>query len=485
MLDCIVEKNYVRELNIIKKLIDENDWVDIDELSELNKVVPRTVIQDIDRVKRNLPKEWDIVLKNNRVKIYKSSHSNYLQIFRIYLKKSFSYQVLTKFFLGINKSLISICNDLHISHSHFYKKIQKVQSLLPKGIHFNLEKLCLEGDEIQIRLLYFNLLSITNCISDFGFNNTSFLSIEENIKKVSKSLNIELSDIGQQYCKYWIAICYKRNKNYIDKSNLGDRNPIEVCLKKIYRNSTNLFENKLVSESHVHSLGFYFQTIRYSRKAQKEFLNFYEKNFELVPLVEGMMQVLKRNKEEENNNLKLYLIDIFIADIILKNYPYFQKYVQKSCQSRLNQELLSLLQDHFQQIERSKGVYVSYDKKERFLKGIVCFFNPLLSCFLQNEKITIVVSLSQGVEIERKIAAKINALYVRWINARSYDSLRNQSLETIDILVTDVDNVYSSRKDVLLWETPDTPLDWKNLSVEITNKLVYKLSERRNLIEQV
>ncbi|EGO5074151.1 hypothetical protein H6227_002287, partial [Enterococcus faecalis] len=122
------------------------------------------------------------------------------------------------------------------------------------------------------------------------------------------------------------------------------------------------------------------------------------------------------------------------------------------------------------------------DKKERFLKGIVCFFNPLLTCLLQNEKITIVVSLSQGIEIERKVVSRINSLYTKWVCVSSYDSFKMKKLKKIDILITDIDNVYSEKKDVLLWETPAIPLDWELLYTKITNKLVDKLSERRNLI---
>ncbi|EGO5074396.1 hypothetical protein H6227_002550, partial [Enterococcus faecalis] len=335
-MDLIIEKNYVRELNIIKKLLDVNDWLSINELTKINKVVLRTVIQDIDNIKRNLPKDWDIILKDSRVKIYKTAQSNYGHIYGAYLKKSFSYQVLRNFFVGTNNSVISLCNDLHVSHSHFYKKIQKVQMLLPKGVHFNLEKLCLDGDEIQIRFIYFNLMSVTDCITDFGFTETSFLSIEKNIKEVLESLRIELSAVGKKHCKYWLGICYKRNKNCIDTSNLVHRNPIESCLNKIYRNSSSVLENKMVNESSVHSIGFYFQPIKYSCKANNNFLNFYERNFELFSLVEGMTNFLRKDKGQGTNRLKLYLIDTFMSDLILKNNPYFKKAIEKSNLNRLN-----------------------------------------------------------------------------------------------------------------------------------------------------
>ncbi|PQE56347.1 hypothetical protein, partial [Enterococcus faecium] len=88
-----IEKSFKRELVIVKILIERNTWVSFKELSEINNVVWKTTIRDLENINKTIPRFLEIKDKAKEVRFSNTGEYCYIDIYSIYLKMSFSYQL--------------------------------------------------------------------------------------------------------------------------------------------------------------------------------------------------------------------------------------------------------------------------------------------------------------------------------------------------------------------------------------------------------
>ena len=133
-----IEKSFKRELVIVKILIERNTWVSFKELSEINNVVWKTTIRDLENINKTIPRFLEIKDKAKEVRFSNTGEYCYMDIYSIYLKMSFSYQLFCLLFRNKDINLFKLCDELFISQSHFYKKHHQLQAILPDGINIDL-----------------------------------------------------------------------------------------------------------------------------------------------------------------------------------------------------------------------------------------------------------------------------------------------------------------------------------------------------------
>ncbi|MEY8500495.1 helix-turn-helix domain-containing protein [Enterococcus avium] len=475
MIDLVIEKNYIRELKIIKKLLKESDWVSIEDLAKLNSVVAKTTIQDLEKIKRILPEKWILQIENRSARILKEKGLNYAQIYKVYLRQSFSYQFLTRIFRSSTSSLLRLCNEMYISQSHFYKKVKQLRKYLPDNIQVNLNTLTLEGDEMSIRLLFFQLLSLSNNYQDFGINSIDLQINLQIINSIANKLDIRMTEYAKELCQYWMAIC---NRRFLKRSMINENkkllsNPISDILNTQYKEEFNI--HGMIQESRVYSLGFYMQSIKYTENSKKLFSDFYRYNNKYYPIVYKMGQTLtKRNKSIEKQQLIINMVDILIAMPILTESISISTVIMKDLNTKIDEYLEEVLDKYISMLEKENTIFLKKLEKEYFIKSLITFYKPMIRSLLPKVKVVLALNLVQGLCLEQDIMDKIRARYSFWAEVHPVSYFEKGLEKNIDLYITNTTSQLKEGDDThtIYWEFYPVREDWEVLDREIEKYII-------------
>ncbi|MCK6147489.1 helix-turn-helix domain-containing protein [Enterococcus hirae] len=425
-----IEKSFKRELVIVKILIERNTWVSFKELSEINNVVWKTTIRDLENINKTIPRFLEIKDKAKEVKFSNTGEYCYIDIYSIYLKMSFSYQLFCLLFRNKYINLFKLCDELFISQSHFYKKYHQLKAILPDGINIDLNSLKVIGDEFKIRKFYYNLLIISNNPDDFNIS-SNFL---EYLEAISMDVFYEAGIISKSQNKenylYWLAICHRRSK--VQKVNINFKeNYISQFLKKIYAKIPGQFGNQLLDEYIIHSYGFYMQDLIYKEDRVKSVINFYTKK-----IYSPYLNYLKPFFSNKNKQLVLDLIHACVSlplstDFFIKNRIFDRFY-----KDEIKKHLLETI---YNKVIKNNNIIIDYEKKEilEILKFMVFKYHIQLSSNLFKFKRTsIIVSMSGGSNAEKYIKNLIEINYKGLVEFWDYSDFK--LLEHVDIVITDI-----------------------------------------------
>lgn len=425
-----IEKSFKRELVIVKILIERNTWVSFKELSEINNVVWKTTIRDLENINKTIPRFLEIKDKAKEVRFSNTGEYCYMDIYSIYLKMSFSYQLFCLLFRNKDINLFKLCDELFISQSHFYKKHHQLQAILPDGINIDLNSLKVIGDEFKIRKFYYNLLIISNNPDDFNIS-SNFL---EYLEAISMDVFYEAGIISKSQNKenylYWLAICHRRSK--VQKVNINlKENYISQFLKKIYAKIPGQFGNQLLDEYIIHSYGFYMQDLIYKEDRVKSVIDFYTKK-----IYSPYLNYLKPFFSNKNKQLGLDLIHACVSlplstDFFIKNRIFDRFY-----KDEIKKHLLETI---YNKVIKNNNIIIDYEKKEilEILKFMVFKYHIQLSSNLFKFKRTsIIVSMSGGSNAEKYIKNLIEINYKGLVEFWDYSDFK--LLEHVDIVITDI-----------------------------------------------
>ncbi|EOS8095639.1 helix-turn-helix domain-containing protein [Enterococcus hirae] len=425
-----IEKSFKRELVIVKILIERNTWVSFKELSEINNVVWKTTIRDLENINKTIPRFLEIKDKAKEVRFSNTGEYCYMDIYSIYLKMSFSYQLFCLLFRNKDINLFKLCDELFISQSHFYKKHHQLKAILPDGINIDLNSLKVIGDEFKIRKFYYNLLIISNNPDDFNIS-SNFL---EYLEAISMDVFYEAGIISKSQNKenylYWLAICHRRSK--VQKVNINlKENYISQFLKKIYAKIPGQFGNQLLDEYIIHSYGFYMQDLIYKEDRVKSVIDFYTKK-----IYSPYLNYLKPFFSNKNKKLGLDLIHACVSlplstDFFIKNRIFDRFY-----KDEIKKHLLETI---YNKVIKNNNIIIDYEKKEilEILKFMVFKYHIQLSSNLFKFKRTsIIVSMSGGSNAEKYIKNLIEINYKGLVEFWDYSDFK--LLEHVDIVITDI-----------------------------------------------
>ena len=160
-MEFIMETSSLRQLAILNKILRSTEPISLIQLAEENKVVLSTIKNDLSVLKEITENKWEFKLKDRKVYLQKPLNEDYDTVYKKYLIEGFLYKFLAITFRTNKPSSVIMCQQLYVSHSHFYKKIAKLQKILPEGITIDLNSLSLNGDELKIRCLYYSLIKFS------------------------------------------------------------------------------------------------------------------------------------------------------------------------------------------------------------------------------------------------------------------------------------------------------------------------------------
>lgn len=461
-----IEKNLKRELIIIKLLIEKDKWFSFKEISEINKVVWRTTVRDLENIAKTIPGFLEI--KDKKVKYLNTGKYCYTDICSIYLKMSFSYQLFRLLFKNNGISLLKLCDELFISQSHFYKKYHQLKSILPIGIDIDLTSLKVIGDELEIRKLYYNLLSVSNDPDDFNISKNFLEYLETIFMEVVFEAGIIFKRKNKENCLYWLAVCHRRSK--IQKiAGEGKENHISQFLKNIYEKIPGKFGNILLDEYIIHSYGFYMQELIYNEERLESVIDFYTTN-QYFPYYQYLEPLFSNNKQIFLDLIHMYISLPLSTDFFIRNRMFARFYKDEIKRY--------LLENIYNNIIENNNIVKNHEKHEilEMLKCLIFkYYEQLLSNIFKFERISITVFMLGGSSIEKYIKDLIEFNYKGLIEFWDYSD--NKLLEYVDIVITD-DTSNRRSDNFIKCEFPITLNYYKSLNSSIKMKILEKIKER-------
>lgn len=460
-----IEKSFKRELIIANLLIERGTWVSFKEISKINKVVWQTTVRDLENINKTIPEFLVIRNKTKKVRLSNIGKYCYIDICSIYLKMSFSYQLLCLLFKNNSISLFKLCDELFISQSHFYKKYHQLKSILPDGINIDLNSLKVIGDELEIRKFYYNLLIISNDPHDFNIS-SNFLKYLETISiDVSHEAGIIFKSQNKENYLYWLAICHRRSKVQKVKGFFKE-NYISQFLRDIYAKIPGQFGNLLLDECIVHSYGFYMQDMIYKEDRIKFVIDFcitnnYSHYFQyLEPLF------------NDNKQMILDFINIYISLPLSIDFFVKNKMLEKFYEDEIKR---SILESIYNDIVKNNNVTIDYEKREmlEILKFLVLkYYYPLSSRLFKFNRTSIIVFMTGGSSTEKYLKNLIEINYKGLVEFWDYSD--SKLLECVDIVITDT--IGNQRgNNFIKCEFPVTLDSFKSLNSLLKNKILEKI----------
>lgn len=464
-----IEKSFKRELMIANLLIERSSWVSFKEISEINKVVWKTTIRDLENINKTIPGFLEIRDKEKKVKFLNTGKYCYTDICNIYLKMSFSYQLFCLLFKNNSISLFKLCDELFISQSHFYKKYHQLKSILPNGINIDLNSLTVTGDELEIRKFYYNLLIISNDPHDFNIS-SNFLEYLETISRdVFHEAGIISNSQNKKNYLYWLAICHRRSRIKKVERNFKE-NYISQFLRNVYAKIPGQFGNLLLDECIVHSYGYYIQDMIYKEDRIKFVIDFYITN-NYSPYFKYLEPFFRNN----NKQLVLDLINSCVSLPLSADFFIRNKMFDRFYEDEINQYILEFV---YNKIIKINNITIDYEKRDilEILKFLVFkYYCQLAPNLFKFKRISIIVSISAagGSSTEKYIKDLIEISYKGLVELWDYSEPK--FLECADIVITDVIDSHRNNN-FIKCEIPVTLDYFKALNSLIKKKILENIS---------
>ena len=256
-------------------------------------------------------------------------------------------------------------------------------------------------------------------------------------------------------------------------------NPFSNLLEKQYMRENNSVGIKLMQENRIHSLGFYMQPIKYSKKSKKIFSDFYKEKEKYFPLIFQLCQVLTKGEEPiEKQQLIINMMDILIATPILSKNVVVSMMIDNYLRTEIDSYLEKVLKKYVGIMEKKSNIFLRELEKKYFIKSIITFYKPMLRNLLPKVKVIIAINMVQGFCIEQEIIEKIRARYSFWAIVHPISFFEKDSDE-IDIYITNSTSKLKELKSVhaIYWEFYPVHEDWNILDREINDHVIKKFED--------
>lgn len=211
----IHNKSVYRKIAILQRLNGEEISLTSKELAKQLNCSNRTIVNEINELKMDLPENWTIVgLKTKGYTLQKPRLETLTPIIKFYLEDSMTFKVFIEVFKNNYYSLDKWCQILYTNKSTLKSNLKQYKSILSAN---NLKFICrpmkLVGEEIHLRYFYKVLL----------FNMERYIQMislpEELMQQVKKNLDFYEVEIDSLLLNVMIYVSMHRitSKNLIHK----------------------------------------------------------------------------------------------------------------------------------------------------------------------------------------------------------------------------------------------------------------------------
>lgn len=215
-----------RQCLLLSKLNSEKRYFTLKELSLHLNCSIKTIKRDIAIIKDSIPKEWKIeIVRRKGVILKKNTSDTSFQSDILCFKHSFLFQTLETIMEKNIKYIPDLADALYLSVSAVYPVLKQVDLYLKKyKLSLKRNPLIIEGDEIQIIFMCYELYLQAYSIKEWPFNEYSKEFILQSIQIIENTLGIQFHITSKQKISYLISIFLRRKKLkshiYIDSGTL-------------------------------------------------------------------------------------------------------------------------------------------------------------------------------------------------------------------------------------------------------------------------
>lgn len=480
-MQFIMETAALRQLAILKKILRSAEPPSLTQLAEENEVVLTTIKNDLSALKEITENRWIFTIKDRKVYLQKPLNEDYDTIYKKYLVEGFIYKFLAITFHTNKPSSVIICQQLYVSHSHFYKKITKLQKMLPENVTIDLNSLTLVGDELKIRCLYYSLIKFSGRPEDFCIYNEDLNNELKWLKKIEHTFDVKFSLYLEKLYAIWLTICtrrYRQNPIKLTNFTLSIVNPVQQFIRQELK--TAIKEQRILSEDELlaRTLIWYIYPFPYyenSQLAKNALIKYQAQLKKSYSFAKKLLDIQDIDIDTDEKELMLYIIDTLyilpIAEVLITIQG--EKYEFPPVHSFLPLNLI---------IEKISDVnaQLAYGLSNHQMNILAKLITHRISYSLTESLICpIIINIHSkfGLSIEKDIAKLIRSKYKEFVQIQHYHTI---AILKPDIVISDYPEVKMFYKKnnknsctFLAWETPNTSKNWEELEVAITS-LIYQ-----------
>ncbi|MEW4424034.1 helix-turn-helix domain-containing protein [Enterococcus hirae] len=478
-MEFIMETSALRQLAILKKILRSTEPISLIQLAEENKVVLSTIKNDLSVLKEITENKWEFKLKDRKVYLQKPLNEDYDTVYKKYLIEGFLYKFLAITFRTNKPSSVIMCQQLYVSHSHFYKKIAKLQKILPEGITIDLNSLSLIGDELKIRCLYYSLIKFSGRPEDFSIYSEDLNNELKWLKKIETHFEVNFSLYLENLYSVWLTICtrrYRQSPIQLTHFSLSIVNPVQQFirqeLKKAAKEYSLLSEDELLARTLIWYI-YPFPYYANNQLAKKALIKYKDQLNEDYFFTCRLLNI--QDIDTDKKELMLYIIDTLyilpIAEVLITIQG--EKYEFPPAPSFLP---LELVMEKISRVNTQLTYGLSTYQIEILSKIIIHH----LCCSLTESSINpIIINIHSkfGLTIEKDIGKLIRSKYKEFVQIQHSHTIATFNPDIIISDYPEIKNFY--KKNIkktftfLAWEIPNTSKNWQELDVAIT-QLIYQ-----------
>lgn len=226
----ITEKYLNRQLQIIENLV-KHDRLTAKELAELVSASERTIFNDLQDIRHNLPADWDLEADGQQgLHLSPNQAGNTSEIWQLYMQKSLGIQVVKQLLFSRQVAVPQFIHHQGLSYESLKRETKKINASIQAyqiQIELTPQSMSWQGDESSVRIFYHRLL--------LPFTHTNFFFNDYAIQQANydRFLNrLERKQLGVQNevilgtCWFYINIIRQRAQAMIEAFTYDPEDPL-------------------------------------------------------------------------------------------------------------------------------------------------------------------------------------------------------------------------------------------------------------------
>ncbi|MED3681934.1 helix-turn-helix domain-containing protein [Bacillus thuringiensis] len=334
-----IQSEIKRKKKIIQFISLEKRWYTFDEISEFINVSKKTISRDLVCIQDIIPYNWSIKIKKGYgVQLFMPVDATVNEITAMLFRKSLTFQILNKFLVKGETTVVAMAEELHIHPQIVTKALKKIEKdIFSYDLKLQRNPLRIVGDEWKIIFMYTELYTNSYTCSEWPFQyNKEF--IWNFIKKIENSLEMVLYLSSRRYFLYYMAILLIRKQQgyetqWIDGVfNLNVNTPqFNAISKKVDEFGENINVSFLYSEKAYITIVYKCLNYVYvhpDKNKEKDIQLFNERTFPIYNIirdfVDSLYEKLKYQFIREEKFVHTLILHFRKRIYLLHFYPYIK-----------------------------------------------------------------------------------------------------------------------------------------------------------------
>ncbi|MFV5894564.1 MULTISPECIES: capsule synthesis positive regulator AcpB [unclassified Bacillus cereus group] len=366
-----MEKDIKRQIQILEIITSEKKWFTTVEISKILNCCNKTIMKDISFIKDFLPEDWHIKTKKGKgVRIYLPYNKHRNEITSLLFRESLTFRILQHLFEGETKTIVTLAERLYIQVPSILPALKRVENYLKNfGLKLSKKPLRLEGDEVQIMIMYFDLYLKSYNDTEWPFEGLKKEVIFQYLGTLEESLGISLHMVSKTHISFFIAILLTRKqqgyKVQLNRKFLyfNTETPYYIKIEEISKQLESKFgvsltvQDKILLTISIKSAKYVYKDIDKEKEESVQY--FKQGNLSVYELVKDFI-----NSLEEKLKVDLINDEEFIFALV----DYFKRtvyYLQYLCMfERPQKQTIQYMQtEHPETFSAVKEVYTECVKK--------------------------------------------------------------------------------------------------------------------------